>query len=152
MNILRLYKHKLSLAIVYMTFAYCFSTYIYCLACLLVTSCIQMHVLLHINAFANEKSSLNSVQQSNLIQYQKGWSGLLTMASLIFCMVLSDCESIYTWKWMQNSLVLAEKGLFWFPKILNYVCYSVIWAQITLILCKTALIAYLVLNPMQYLW
>ena len=44
-----------------------------------------------------------------------------------------------------------HKGLFWCIKVLNFVHCTVGYAQLTVVLYKTACIAYVMHNAMQYL-
>ena len=63
------------------------------------------------------------------------------MVRLIICTVLGNCTLIYCVKMHAKAYFLAVKGLFYCPKVLNYVHYTIRYAQITLSVCKAICIA-----------
>ena len=54
------------------------------------------------------------------------------MVRLIICTVLGNCTLIYSVKVHAEAYFLAAKGLFYCPKVLNYVGYTIRYAPITL--------------------
>ena len=54
------------------------------------------------------------------------------MIRLVIYMVLGYCALIYSAKMHAKAYFWAIKGLFYYLKVLNYVCYTVRYAQITL--------------------
>ena len=73
------------------------------------------------------------------------------MGGLIICTVLGNCTLIYSAKMHAKAFFLAAKGLFYCPKVLNYVCYIVRYAQITLEVHKAICSACKQHGTMQYL-
>ena len=55
------------------------------------------------------------------------------MVRLIICKVLGNCGLIYCVKMNAKAYILTTKGLFYCPKVLNYVRCTVRYAQITLL-------------------
>ena len=63
------------------------------------------------------------------------------MLRLIILMVLGNCTLIYCLKMHVKAYFLAVKGLFYCPKVLNYVHYTIKYAKITLSVHKAIYLA-----------
>ena len=73
------------------------------------------------------------------------------MARLVVCTVLGNCALIYSVKMHAKAYFLAAKGLFYCPKVLNYVCYTITYTQITLEVRKAICTACMLRGMTQYL-
>ena len=88
--------------------------------------------------------ALKSVQQNNMRPCHKDLSSLITIVRLIICIVLVDCALVYKYKKKMHAkvLFLVAKGLFSYPKVLNYMFGTVRCIQKKLVLCDFIRIAW----------